>query len=148
MAEKFICPLPQVWNEIYQKLVLACDEAKSASISKPPVPLILNGWTFSSDKEKSIRWKETVEWAKTYGFQNLISKLNESESYFGNPDDTFNYGNDFVSDYSAEELALAAAGILRLPEESEVSASFLKEKRAALKSETAIKAITDERDED
>lgn len=53
-----------------------------------------------------------------------------------------------TSDFSAEELALAAAGILRLPEEAEVSASFLKEKRSTLKSETAIKAITDERDED
>lgn len=52
-----------------------------------------------------------------------------------------------TSDFSAEELALAAAGILRLPEESEVSAAFLKEKRPALKSETAIKAIMDERDE-
>ena len=53
-----------------------------------------------------------------------------------------------TAEFSAEELALAAAGILRLPEESEVSASFLKEKRPNLKSETAIKAVTDERDED
>ncbi|MCA1622907.1 MAG: type II toxin-antitoxin system prevent-host-death family antitoxin [Acidobacteria bacterium] len=53
-----------------------------------------------------------------------------------------------TSDFSAEELALAAAGILRLPEESEASESFLKEKRSTLKSETVIKAIIDERDED
>ena len=52
------------------------------------------------------------------------------------------------SDFSAEELALAAAGILRLPEESEVSESFLKETRPDLKAETAIKAVLDERDED
>ncbi len=53
-----------------------------------------------------------------------------------------------TTDFSAEELALAAAGILRLPEESEVSESFLKEKRSALKGATAIKAVIDERDED
>jgi prevent-host-death family protein len=53
-----------------------------------------------------------------------------------------------TSDFSAEELALAAAGVLRLPEESEVSEAFLKEKRPNLKSETAIKAVIDERDED
>ena len=53
-----------------------------------------------------------------------------------------------TADFSAEELALAAAGILRLPEESEVSESFLKEKRPDLKSETTIKAVTSERDED
>jgi len=53
-----------------------------------------------------------------------------------------------TADFSAEELALAAAGILRLPEESKVLNSFLKEKRPDLKSETAIKAIIDERNED
>ena len=53
-----------------------------------------------------------------------------------------------TSDFSAEELALAAAGILRLPEESELPKSFLEKKRPNLKSKTAIKAVTDERDED
>lgn len=53
-----------------------------------------------------------------------------------------------ASDFSAEELALAAAGILRLPEESQIGESFLKEIRPNLKAETAIKAILDERDED
>jgi len=53
-----------------------------------------------------------------------------------------------TADFSAEELALAAAGILRLPEESEICESFLKEKRPNLKSETAIKAVVDERNED
>ena len=52
-----------------------------------------------------------------------------------------------TSDFSAEELSLAAAGVLRLPEESEVDESFLKEKRPTLDSATAIKTITDERDE-
>jgi prevent-host-death family protein len=52
-----------------------------------------------------------------------------------------------TADFSTEELALAAAGILRLPEESEISTEFLKEKRANVNSQTAIKAVTDERDE-
>jgi len=99
MREEFVCPLPQIWNEIYQKLIVARDNAENVSIPKPPVPLILNGWTFSSDKEKSVRWKETVEWAETYGFSNLISELKKSERYFGNPSDTSNYGDDFVSDF-------------------------------------------------
>ncbi len=53
-----------------------------------------------------------------------------------------------TAEFSTEELALAAAGILRLPEESEISEAFLKEKRPNLKSETVIKAVIDERDED
>ncbi|MDQ2747293.1 MAG: type II toxin-antitoxin system prevent-host-death family antitoxin [Acidobacteriota bacterium] len=51
------------------------------------------------------------------------------------------------SDFTTEELALAAAGILRLPEESEVSEDFLREKRPNLKAEAAINAILNERDE-
>jgi prevent-host-death family protein len=53
-----------------------------------------------------------------------------------------------TSEFSAEELALAAAGILRLPETSEIPESFLKEKRPDLDGKTAIQAVTDERDED
>jgi prevent-host-death family protein len=53
-----------------------------------------------------------------------------------------------TGDFSVEELALAAAGILRLPEEENLPESFWKEKRPALKGEVAIKAVTDERDED
>lgn len=50
-----------------------------------------------------------------------------------------------TDEFSAEELALAAAGILRLPENQDLPESFWREKHPALKSETAIKAITDER---
>lgn len=53
-----------------------------------------------------------------------------------------------TAEFTAEELALAAAGILRLPENQELPASFWKEKRPALKSATAIKAVIEERDED
>lgn len=50
-----------------------------------------------------------------------------------------------TSEFSTEELALATAGILRLPEKDEISASFLKEKRPALKSKTVIEVVTNER---
>jgi prevent-host-death family protein len=53
-----------------------------------------------------------------------------------------------IEDFSAEELALAAAGILRLPEEENLPESFWKEKRPSITSKIAIKAIIDERDED
>lgn len=53
-----------------------------------------------------------------------------------------------TDEFTAEELALAAAGILRLPENQILPESFWKEKRPALKTATVTKAITDERDED
>jgi hypothetical protein len=43
--------------------------------------LILNGWVFSSDADKERRWKETVEWAKKYGFYDEIPELKEYEQY-------------------------------------------------------------------
>lgn len=52
-----------------------------------------------------------------------------------------------TQDFSAEELALAAAGVLRLPEKQALPESFWKEKRPDVASETAIKAVLDERDE-
>ncbi len=53
-----------------------------------------------------------------------------------------------TGDFSAEELALASAGILRLPENQNLPESFWKEKRPNLNGETAIKAVIDERNED
>ena len=53
-----------------------------------------------------------------------------------------------TDEFPAEELALAAAGVLRLPENQNLPEAFWKEKRPNLKSETAIRAVIDERDED
>lgn len=50
-------------------------------------------------------------------------------------------------DFSAEELALASAGILKLPEQKGLSDKFWKESRANLSSKVAIDAILEERDE-
>jgi prevent-host-death family protein len=53
-----------------------------------------------------------------------------------------------TDDFTAEELALASAGVLKLPESDESIESFLKETRPNLSGKIAIQAILDERDED
>lgn len=53
-----------------------------------------------------------------------------------------------INEFSAEEQAMAAAGILRLPENENRSEMFRVKHRLNLKSETVIRAILDERDED
>ena len=53
----------------------------------------------------------------------------------------------FNGDGDAEELELAAAGIIRLPEE-ELPASFWKMPRPRVKGNKALEAILAERDED
>lgn len=53
-----------------------------------------------------------------------------------------------TDDFSIEELALASAGVLKLPEVTNSTESFLKETRPNLSGNIAIQAIIDERDED
>ena len=53
------------------------------NIPAPPKPLILNGWVFSSDQEKRIRWHETLEWINKYMDNDVIGIISEDEKYFG-----------------------------------------------------------------
>jgi prevent-host-death family protein len=53
-----------------------------------------------------------------------------------------------TDDFTVEELALASAGVLKLPETNQSVESFLKEARPNLSGEIAIQAIINERDED
>ena len=80
------CPVPMVWNEIYRGLLTARERSGDPSIPKPPVPLILNGWVFSSDSEKFLRWQQTVAWAERHGFSEQIPRLPDDQLY-GHGDD-------------------------------------------------------------
>lgn len=70
----YICPIAKDWNKIcvllekeYRVTHELESDLKGLDYWKHiglPVPLILNGWIFSSDLEKSIRWKETLDWAE------------------------------------------------------------------------------------
>jgi len=82
MSDNFLCPKPQKWNEIYQKLRVARDTSKESTIPQPPIPLILAGWWASTNKDKHERWAQTLEWAKRYGFSELIPVLSADDSYF------------------------------------------------------------------
>jgi hypothetical protein len=75
-----ICPLPPVWNSIYQNLCKF--HAKNCPTAPPPpVPLILAGWAFSNDGEKTTRWLDTQNWATTHGALHLLPELSESDFY-------------------------------------------------------------------
>jgi len=64
-----ICPKPLRWKAIYERLLSACEG--NAIASRPPVPLILSGWSYTNDAEKAERWKATKAWAE----QNALSEL-------------------------------------------------------------------------
>ncbi len=73
-----ICPVPNVWNLTYQELDRY---AAIKSVPRPPTPLILAGWNFSSDAEKMNRWEETVHWAKAYGAENIVDGIKDEDFY-------------------------------------------------------------------
>jgi hypothetical protein len=74
----FICPVPDVWAAAHQRLLRAWKRAGKVA-SEPPIPLILNGWAFSSDAEKADRWTVTVKWAERHGHSHLIPTMRERE---------------------------------------------------------------------
>jgi len=79
----FVCPLPQIWHEIYSNLLHAW-EISGKICEKPPVPLILGGWNFSGDLEKNERWMATIAWTEKNGFANIIPELKEEERNYVN----------------------------------------------------------------
>jgi|SRR5208337_2973142 len=79
-AVKFICPNPQPWSEIYQKLEAEWI-ARGRVGSPPPVPLILNGWMASDNNAKHKRWLDTVRWAEQHDLLHLIPELPYEDQY-------------------------------------------------------------------
>ena len=77
-----ICPMPVPWNDAYQELREASEQS-AESVSPPPVPLILNGWSFSSDGEKAQRWLDTIAWAEKCGFQSVLKRIPLESMYCG-----------------------------------------------------------------
>ena len=82
-SRRFICPMPDTWVAVHSRLLKAWERADDATIPEPPRPLILNGWSFSSDMQKRERWVETVRWASEHGVSHLIPQIEERNAYRG-----------------------------------------------------------------
>jgi len=75
-----ICPMPEHWNSVYERLSQIV-ESSSQVIPKPPTPLILAGWVFTNDLEKKGRWHETIEWAEKWGGSEIIHTVTPEMMY-------------------------------------------------------------------
>ena len=89
-AKIFICPLPILWNEIYQKLDSAWKPKKEDF--PPPPPLVLSGWHYSNDLEKKRRWEWTLKWAERNGLSALIPVITDDQAYFVSEISTYSVG--------------------------------------------------------
>ena len=57
-----MCPVPKRWSDLYQLL-----PAARGSDPKCPVPLILDAWHHTSDREKQDRLELHIRWAAERG---------------------------------------------------------------------------------
>jgi hypothetical protein len=62
-GEGRVCPLPRPWDRLHRHLT----SLKPGDADRPPVPLILAGWNFSSDSEKRMRLIDQLDWARQHG---------------------------------------------------------------------------------
>jgi hypothetical protein len=77
----FVCPNPIPWSDTYKALEAAWRKSGCVG-SAPPMPLILSGWWYSSDRDKQDRWLDTIRWAKEHDLSHLIKELKEDEGYY------------------------------------------------------------------
>ncbi len=72
--------MPLIWKKIYEDLEKSWRDNQCKG-APPPVPLILNGWVYSTNKQKMERWDQTLKWAKENGFSHLIPIFSSQDSY-------------------------------------------------------------------
>ena len=81
-----ICPNPTAWYNCHKRLKRSA-EAKQIDPRSIPIPLILNGWMFSSDLERQRQWQDTVEWANQHGLGDLVDIPEHRFFFTDNPTD-------------------------------------------------------------
>jgi hypothetical protein len=59
-ANNRICPMPQQWNELWEILP---GSRRVISGLRPPLPLILGSWYYSTPDMKMKRFAEHMQWA-------------------------------------------------------------------------------------
>ncbi len=73
-----VCPVPDAWVKLWQLLP---NKVQKGAGYKPSAPLILSGWGYSSDQDKSDRLQEHIRWADANGvieeLDNYLRSLND-----------------------------------------------------------------------
>lgn len=84
-SDRRICPVPHKWNEFFNLLT----EENVTTVNDndwPPPPLILAGWNYSSDFEKTLRWKQQIKWANKHdlleGCAEFLYSLSDDDWYY------------------------------------------------------------------
>lgn len=86
-----VCPNPIPWTQAYEKLVRHSTH-RPCDPPFPPRPLILAGWAYSNDIQKTQRWAETVNWARNNGCEEIVREIPDSDFYFVDNPSTYTVG--------------------------------------------------------
>ncbi len=76
----YVCPQPLSWNRVFTKLMWHW-ERSSRTLPRPPTPLILGAWGFTTNDEKASRWTETLQWADRFGIKPSVTRIADEEKY-------------------------------------------------------------------
>jgi hypothetical protein len=68
--ERRVCPVPQVWNRIWQMLP---ERRQTGAGWSPPLPLILGAWSEATDDQKRERFHLHLRWAHDHGTMDTIA---------------------------------------------------------------------------
>jgi len=101
---KRICPMPDPWNQAYERLTKFA-QFNPCAPPLPPRPLILAGWVFSNDIDKMQVWEETVDWAVQNGCANLVTDIPDSDFYYVECPSNYAvgpYGNPYYLTWNSE----------------------------------------------
>lgn len=83
-AKGYLCPMPQAW-QAFQRYLSTWERPASG---RPPIPLILAGWNFSSDADKRERLDAQIRWAQANEVlpeaARFLARLSGSDWYTGN----------------------------------------------------------------
>jgi hypothetical protein len=59
-----VCPMPQLWNKLYELLP---DRKRAGGGWEPSLPLILAAWYEAPALSKMLRLTEHIEWSASHG---------------------------------------------------------------------------------
>ena len=93
-----ICPQPNAWSRVFDRLTRFAT-GHPCTPPSPPMPLILGGWTYSNDIEKTDRWNETLRWAAANGCGELVATLDDEDFYVVEAPTTYGVGPSGVPMY-------------------------------------------------
>ncbi len=64
-----VCPQPMKWNALWEMLP---DRVQHGAGWQPPLPLILDGWWYSTNEQKRERFQSHLDWASSHGAGDTI----------------------------------------------------------------------------